>query len=122
MRQASDYQLQAAEGNAGVIATQICLERRFDSLECFKEESGEERQALADLHQAACGFAKLRGRGDSLLGVLSSPDVRPLTFDEYRDTLESVLDYLDNLNTQQLSLYSRRCEYQIVPSQIYILI
>ena len=32
---ASDYQLQAAEGNAGVIATQLCLERRYESLTCL---------------------------------------------------------------------------------------
>ena len=32
---AADYQMQAAEGNAGVIATQLCLERRYDSLECL---------------------------------------------------------------------------------------
>lgn len=104
---ASDYHLQASEGNAGVIATQICLERRFDSLECFKEESGEERQALADLHHAACGFAKLKGRGDSLLGSLSSTDVRPLTFDQYSETLDSVLDYLNLISVQQQGLYSR---------------
>ena len=89
LQQPTKHQLQAAEGDAGIIATQICLERRFDSLECFKEETGEERQTLEDLHRTACGRAKLRGCGDSLLGVLSSTDVRRLTFAEYRETLQS---------------------------------
>ena len=32
---AVDYHLQVAEGNAGVIATQLCLERRYESLGCL---------------------------------------------------------------------------------------
>lgn len=38
---ALEYQLQAATGNAGVIATQLCLERRYEMLFClFRSETG----------------------------------------------------------------------------------
>ena len=44
---ALDYQLQAAEGNAGVVATQLCLERRYETLFClFRSESGAEETCI----------------------------------------------------------------------------
>lgn len=38
---AMDYQLQAVEGNGGVIASQLCLERSFETLACFDAGAAE---------------------------------------------------------------------------------
>ena len=73
--------MQAAEGNAGVIATQLCLERSFGDLSCLDHEAGDTR--LSELHDQACSLANDLGMGRTLSSVLQSSEVPPLSFDQY---------------------------------------
>eukprot|EP01043_Picozoa_sp_COSAG02_P073969 COSAG02_NODE_14608_length_1255_cov_1.231834_2_plen_88_part_01 len=54
LARAMDYQLQAAEDNAGVIATQLCFERRFETVGCLHITRPGDTAALANLHDQAC--------------------------------------------------------------------
>eukprot|EP01043_Picozoa_sp_COSAG02_P005433 COSAG02_NODE_147_length_33939_cov_6.689539_8_plen_220_part_00 len=48
---AADYQMQAAEGNAGVILTQLCLERRYESLACLNPTTTSESSGVVTAGQ-----------------------------------------------------------------------
>jgi hypothetical protein len=152
--QAQDYMLQAASGNAGVIAQQLCQERRFDSLGCLGSSDGGAGAACADdptwtdsfggtcadhattnprvhagcatdrssadgrtasqacrvacggctpqqtpmaalrnLHNQSCMLADALGRGHSTDSLLSTTDVRPLTYDQYEHTFTVLSNY-----------------------------
>ena len=99
---ATDYQMQAAEGNAGVIATQLCLETRYDTLTCLTSPPASEADAasfaaLAELHAQACAMAESIGKGHSTDMLLSTTDVPPLSFTNYHQTFTTVQSYIDSL-------------------------
>ena len=98
---ALDYKLQAAEGNTGVIAQELCTHRRFENLTCFALQGSSVTSvtvaALADAHGQACGLAEHIGQGHSISMMMSSLDVAPLTFTIYHDDFEDVDQFLGSL-------------------------
>jgi hypothetical protein len=155
--QAQDYMLQAASGNAGVIAQQVCQEKRFDSLGCLGSDGGAgatctddpswkdifgsncaqyttsharnhfscsvmkspdgrtasqacratcgicqaKHTPLANLHSQACMLADSIGRGHSTDSLLSTTDVRPLTYDQYQKTFMELHSYSQTLLSEE---------------------
>eukprot|EP01045_Picozoa_sp_COSAG04_P016328 COSAG04_NODE_1352_length_7118_cov_26.021228_6_plen_308_part_01 len=108
---AADYQLQTAEANAGVIATQLCLETRYETLTCLSSAPGwpgsmstpsseadaASAAALADLHSQACAMAESIGKGHSTAMLLSTTDVGALRFSAYHQTFTTVQSYINTL-------------------------
>ena len=98
LARAMDYQLQAAEDNAGVIATQLCFERRFQTVGCLHMARPGDIAALADLHDQSCALAERIGKGHSIDTMLSTSDVPPLSFDTYQETFDAVMAHAQSLN------------------------
>ena len=92
LERAGAYQLQAADGNAGVIATQLCAARRFLELACLGGDAAGAAE-LAALLEQACALAALVGRGGGAANMLASTDVGSLKFGQYMDTVKRATDY-----------------------------
>ena len=86
LERAGAYQLQAADGNAGVIATQLCAARRYLELACLGGDAAGAAE-LAALLEQACALAALVGRGGGAANMLASTDVGSLKFREIMQTV-----------------------------------
>ena len=89
--QMQDYYLQTGMegggGNALVIAAQLCAERRFETLTCLGGNA-EAMARLVELHDQACAFADLLGRGALAGDAMRPNEVRPLSFNMYGQLFE----------------------------------
>ena len=104
---AEDYRMQAAEGNAGVIAQQLCLERRFESLSCLSGASPAEMSEFVAVHDQACEIAHSIKQGHSVDSMLlETTDVRELTFQRYSENFDAVSHYVQTLLDSERSLQS----------------
>jgi len=92
--------MQAAEGNAGVIATQICLERRYVTLACLEDPATR----LTDLHDQACALAESLRTGYRVDRLLSTTDVPPLSLGTYHTTFTTLSSYLGTVQNSYHSL------------------
>eukprot|EP01043_Picozoa_sp_COSAG02_P062107 COSAG02_NODE_8490_length_2552_cov_1.863025_1_plen_685_part_10 len=97
---AADYLMQAAEGNAGVIATQICLERRYVTLTCLEDPAA----SLTDLHDQACALVESLRTGYKVDRLLSTTDVPPLSLGTYHTTFTTLSSYLGTVQNRHDSL------------------
>ena len=89
---AQDYHLQTADGNALVIARQLCLERRFSTLQCLGDPSG--RDDLAELHDQACALADLTDRSEFVGAALRPNEIKPLAAARYEDLFNTFMKFI----------------------------
>eukprot|EP01045_Picozoa_sp_COSAG04_P000107 COSAG04_NODE_2_length_56781_cov_25.092252_31_plen_3914_part_00 len=126
---AQDYLLQTATENARIVSQQLCLESRFDSLQCltFRSAVGtqtarrtvaeiqHQQRQLSDLHEEACALAQSIS---SRLGEsLSASDVRPLTYEMYQGQLQSVNAYINALIQRQDAVLADTSTQQLIAAE-----
>ena len=111
---ALDYKLQAAEGNTGVIAQELCTHRRFETLACFNGSVGP----LADMHGQACDVAVSIGRGHCIDNLMSSLDVAPLAFTFYQHSFEVVDHFVITLKQSYDALTIRSDMHMTLARQV----
>eukprot|EP01043_Picozoa_sp_COSAG02_P075318 COSAG02_NODE_15473_length_1168_cov_1.108513_1_plen_235_part_10 len=101
---AEDYMLQTATGNAAVIASQLCTERRFQTLGCLasNETVGNrtlprtqariiyQLDRLSRLHDSACTLHDTLAHS---IRLRQSRDVPPRTFEAYHVQFDNAVSY-----------------------------